>query len=151
MKRPPVVRVNRVSLCAGRLRRRDVERAARAAARERPGRLGWVSVTFVSPREVAALNRRYLGRRGRTDVIAFPLGRRGEPGVGDVYICPAVARAAARRYGVPLREELLRLVIHGTLHCLGYDHPERPERERSPFFRRQERIVAGLSGARTTR
>ena len=152
MTRAPAVRVSRVSLCRGRVTAGDVTRAARRAARERPGRLQSVSVTFVTPREIAALNRRYLGRRGRTDVIAFPLGGdggRGTPRVGDVYICPEVARASARRFGVTIREELLRLVVHGTLHCLGYEHPEGRTRERSPFFRRQERIVAALRRRRT--
>lgn len=150
MTRPLDVEVARVSLAGAGLRRRDVARAVRATARERPGRLASVSVTFVRPPEIAALNRRYLGRTGRTDVLAFPLeGGEGTSGVGDVYICPQVARASARRYAVPIREELLRLVVHGTLHCLGYEHPEGGDRERSPFFQRQERIVAALTGRRT--
>lgn len=150
MTRAPAVRVSRVSLCRGRVSRADVTRAARRAARERPGGLESVSVTFVTAREMATLNRRYLGRRGRTDVIAFRLGGgAGTPRVGDVYICPEVARESARRYGATIREELLRLVVHGTLHGLGYDHPEGRERDQSPFFRRQERIVVALRRRRT--
>jgi probable rRNA maturation factor len=42
---------------------------------------------------------------------------------------------------VSLRQELVRLVIHGTLHALGYDHPEGDHRIRSPMWRRQERYV----------
>jgi ssRNA-specific RNase YbeY (16S rRNA maturation enzyme) len=37
---------------------------------------------------------------------------------------------------------LLRLVVHGTLHVLGWDHPDGPERERAPMWRRQERLLA---------
>ncbi len=44
---------------------------------------------------------------------------------------------------MPLREELIRLVVHGTLHALGRTHPEGEGRTRSPMWRRQERYVGG--------
>jgi probable rRNA maturation factor len=43
---------------------------------------------------------------------------------------------------VSSQEELLRLVVHGTLHTLGYDHPEGATRTTSPMWRKQERILA---------
>ncbi|MBI4512911.1 MAG: rRNA maturation RNase YbeY [Gemmatimonadetes bacterium] len=138
------VSANRVSLCRGRLTRREVRRAVHAAFRARRARPFPVSVTFVSRREIAALNRRFLGRRGATDVIAFTLRMPGGGRAGDMYICPDVAHDSARRFGVALRQELLRLVVHGTLHVLGYDHPEGRGHERSGFFRAQERIVTDL-------
>jgi rRNA maturation RNase YbeY len=99
-----------------------------------------------------ALNRKHLKRSGATDVIAFGFSRVGAKGpvVGDVYIAPDVARASARENGVSLREELARLLVHGTLHVLGYDHPEGDRRTRSAMWRRQERLVARLmrAGAR---
>ena len=54
---------------------------------------------------------------------------------------PAVARANARRLGVGIREELVRLVVHGVLHALGHDHPEGEARFRSPMWLRQEALV----------
>jgi probable rRNA maturation factor len=99
---------------------------------------------------MAALNRKHLRRAGATDVIAFgfaPAGR-GGPVVGDVYIAPAVARAQAERLGVPVREELARLIVHGTLHVLGHDHPEGGGRTRSAMWRRQETLLARLRRAR---
>jgi probable rRNA maturation factor len=65
--------------------------------------------------------------------------------VGDVYICPWVAAREAKAAGVPLREELIRLVIHGTLHALGRTHPEGPGRTRSAMWRRQERYLGALA------
>jgi probable rRNA maturation factor len=65
--------------------------------------------------------------------------------MGDVYVCPWVAARQARAHGVSLREELVRLVIHGTLHALGRDHPEGPDRIRSAMWRRQERYVEALT------
>jgi probable rRNA maturation factor len=46
------------------------------------------------------------------------------------------------RQGVSAQEELLRLVVHGTLHVLGHDHPESDARTKSPMWRKQERILA---------
>ena len=103
-----------------------------------------LSITFVGRAAMSELNRRYLGHRGPTDVISFGLGRHGGKGpvVGDIYICPEIARANAKRQGVSSQEELLRLVVHGTLHTLGYDHPEGATRTESKMWRRQERILA---------
>jgi probable rRNA maturation factor len=123
-----------------------VSRAAAAAlARQvlRAERVGdaVLSVAFVGRRRIRTLNRRYLRRDHETDVIAFTLS--GAPGVvvGDVYVAPEVAARAARRYGVPLREEVLRLVVHGVLHVLGYDHPDGASRTRAPMWALQERLL----------
>ena len=62
--------------------------------------------------------------------------------VGDVYVCVPVARAQAGRFGTTPNDELRRLVVHGVLHVLGYDHPGGEERVRSAMWRRQERYVA---------
>ena len=106
-----------------------------------------LSITFVGSAAMSELNRRYLGHRGPTDVISFALGRQGRQGrrgpvVGDIYVCPEIARANARRQGVSSQEELLRLVVHGTLHALGYDHPDGTMRTDSSMWRKQERILA---------
>lgn len=103
-----------------------------------------VSVAFVGRSAIAQMNFDYLGHRGATDVISFGMGRAMPtlPAVGDIYICPDVARANARRLGVPVREELSRLVVHGTLHVAGAEHPAGHDRIDSPMWRKQERIVA---------
>src|SRR5688572_23932974 len=103
-----------------------------------------VSITFLGRRPMAALNRRHLGHRGATDVISFGFSestRRG-PVIADIYIAPDVARANAQRHGVGVREELARLVVHGLLHVLGYDHADDDSRVMSPMWRRQERLLA---------
>jgi probable rRNA maturation factor len=101
-----------------------------------------VSVTLVTNRRIAELNALHLTHRGPTDVISFAFSReRGGPLVADIYIAPAVARENARRLGVGVREELVRLVVHGVLHALGHDHPEGEARLRSPMWRKQEALV----------
>lgn len=112
-----------------------------------------VSVAFVSKRSIAALNREHLGHRGPTDVISFGFDRPTPEGpvVGDIYIAPEVAKTNARVRGVPVREELTRLLVHGTLHVLGHDHPDDDRREGSAMWKRQERLVRTLSAKQVTR
>ncbi|MGB7211772.1 MAG: rRNA maturation RNase YbeY [Gemmatimonadales bacterium] len=115
-------------------------------AAERPRlALAQLSVTFLGPVRMQRLNRRHLRHDRPTDVIAFALRLPDDALVGDVYVCRAVAVRQARALGRSLREELIRLVIHGTLHVLGHDHPAGPARMRSAMWRRQELLVERLA------
>jgi probable rRNA maturation factor len=141
----------RIPLSAGRVRA-VAERVLRA---EGVGE-ALVSIAFVSPQAIARLNRTHLGHAGPTDVIAFafapaparPGPRRSPRGtsavLGDVYIAPAVARQNAERWGVGVRQELARLVVHGLLHVIGYVHPEGDNRVASPMWQRQEALIRKL-------
>jgi probable rRNA maturation factor len=104
-----------------------------------------VTVTFLGPTRMRALNREHLGHDRTTDVISFALPTPDGGLVGDVYVCRAVAASQAKALGVPLREELVRLVVHGTLHVLGHDHPAGAGRTRSAMWRKQERYVKRLA------
>ena len=105
-----------------------------------------ISVAFVGRAAIARINQKYLRHRGATDVISFGFASTGKRGavIGDIYICPDVARVNARAQGVAVREELLRLVVHGTLHVVGYDHPHGVDRMKSQMWRKQEKILARL-------
>lgn len=119
------------------LSRSRVADIARAALRAERVNDALVSIAFVSTRAIAKLNRRYLGHTGPTDVISFAFEK---PLVGDIYIAPEVAKRNAMRFGVGIREELTRLVIHGVLHVVGHDHPD-DARSASPMWKLQERLV----------
>jgi probable rRNA maturation factor len=106
---------------------------------------GLISVTFLGRDSMRRLNAAHKGHDRATDVLTFSLDGPSGQIVGDVYICPWVAQREARARGIPLRQELVRLVVHGTLHALGRDHPEGPERTRSAMWRRQERYVEALT------
>ena len=118
-----------------------------------------VELALLDASAMRRLNRRATGRRGLTDVLAFSLPQPDGRVLGDVYICPAAAERYARAQGSgdpkgrgreAIAEELVRLAVHGTLHVLGYDHPEGAGRMRSSMWRRQERYVRRLvrQGAR---
>ena len=102
-----------------------------------------VSITFVSTNRITALNRGHLNHPRPTDVISFGFARAHskDPVIGDIYIAPAVARANALTHAVPVREEIARLVVHGVLHVLGFDHPDGARRTRSTMWRRQEALL----------
>jgi len=81
-----------------------------------------VSLTLTGDPGIRDLNRRYLDRDRPTDVMAFPMSVwEGLSFVlGDVVVSVDTARLQARDWNRPFPEELTRLVIHGTLHLLGY-------------------------------
>jgi probable rRNA maturation factor len=98
--------------------RRVLSRAAGALGDE--GRE--VSVYFCGDRRMAGLNRRWRRRNRPTDVLAFPVGETGTRFLGDIVISVPYARRQARRRGESPSREMDRLLLHGYLHLLGYDH-----------------------------
>lgn len=100
---------------------------------------GELGVQFVGEHHVRLLNRDHLGDDHVTDVLAFPLEtvllRKGVPVrrepdpqddnprlLGDVVICLVQAARQAARAKLPLALEVALLLVHGTLHVVGYDH-----------------------------
>ena len=90
-------------------------RLARGTARE-------VSVVVCGDGRMRALNRRYRGKDRTTDVLSFPAGPAGGGFLGDLVISAPEARRQARRSGVPVAAAMEKLLLHGLLHLLGYDH-----------------------------
>ena len=92
---------------------------ARAIVR-REGWTGQIDVSLVDDRTIRRLNKSYRRKDRATDVLSFGYGEEGL--LGDVIISEETARRQAKAYGAPYQEELQRLVVHGVLHVLGYDH-----------------------------
>ena len=115
--------------------RRGLPRVDRRRLRSRAARLlrelgcarSELSIALVDDATIAGLNTRYRGRARPTDVLSFSLvdgahaDRRGRL-LGDVVVSLETAESQARRGRRSLDDEVLRLVIHGTLHLLGHDH-----------------------------
>ena len=81
------------------------------------------AVSFVNEGEMRELNRSFRGRDAPTDVLSFP-GQTTEEGchLGDVAVSVCTARLQAKRAGRSSYREVQTLLLHGVLHCLGYDH-----------------------------
>jgi len=126
--------------------------AARAGAAE-------LSLVLVSDRRMRALNRRYRKKDRPTDVLAFPLLERGQIYfsrrkinlspvlLGDVVISMPTAKRQAAALGHSLRDEMARLLVHGVLHLLGYDH-ERSERDALRMARQEKAILHAVRDER---
>lgn len=121
-----------------------LRRAARAALDHDAVADAELSVTLLDDDAMRDLNRDWLGHDRATDVIAFPLEAGDAAPLGDVYIGVERAIAQAAEVGVSTREELVRLVVHGTLHVLGHDHADGPERQNGAMWRIQETLVTRI-------
>ena len=114
-----------------------------------------LSVLCVDTDYMSSLHERWMGEKGPTDVLAFPMDELDtarpddpEPGpalLGDVVLCPAVAVRQARAAGHSMDDELVLLATHGVLHLLGYDHME-PEEEKE-MFGLQQKLLEGWKAA----
>ncbi len=122
--------------------------------------LAELSVLLVDVAAMTALHERWMGEPGPTDVMAFPMDELGSPRddeddepeptlLGDVVLCPEVARRQARRAGHSPEDEMHLLCTHGVLHLLGYDHAE-PDEERE-MFSLQARLLDAWREARRER
>jgi len=123
----------------------QLKRWARSAlARSAHGEL---TLRIVGRTESAALNERYRGKQGPTNVLSFqgepPGGRSADllP-IGDVVICAAVVAREAREQGKTLTAHWAHLVIHGTLHLQGFDH-ENP-RDATVMEARERSLLSDL-------
>ena len=108
----------------------SLRRWARLAAGDRPGELG---IRVVGSRESRALNQRWRGRAKPTNVLSFPAspalaGRQ----IGDLVVCAPLVAREAREQGKPIASHWAHMIVHGTLHLLGFDH------ERSADAKRME-------------
>lgn len=108
-----------------------------------------VSVVFSSDEFIAHLNKEYRGIDGPTDVLSFALSEGEEPEafeaegmpelLGDIVVSLDTAAAQAQSVSRTLREEVVFLLIHGTLHLLGYDHDTAPKE--AVMWKRQDEIL----------
>jgi len=89
---------------------------------------GPVNIILCSDRFLKEYNRRFLNHDYFTDVITFDLSDKQSYLSGDIYISLDRIRENARQYHVTLREELLRVMIHGILHLVGMDDQNKEQR-----------------------
>ena len=106
-----------------------------------------LSVLLVTEGHMQKLNARFAGDDHPTDVLAFPMMEDDEGPVilGDVVVCPAIAQRNAAKVSHPLTRELDVLLVHGTLHLLGYDH--QASADRSKMEGRMREILEGFERA----
>jgi Predicted metal-dependent hydrolase len=104
-----------------------------------------LSIVLVSDAQIKRLNKLYRNKDKPTDVLSFPIGEKVEDWLilGDIVISVDTARRQAQELGHSLEEELKRLLVHGLVHLLGYDHELGGEEEKK-FFELEEFVLKGL-------
>jgi probable rRNA maturation factor len=146
-----VVRVSVVEPFASSLSEARLESVARRVLEGEGVDAAELSVTVTDDETVRSLNREYAGEDAVTDVLSFSQ-REGEefatpPGgaspLGEVIIAYPQAAQQAGEQEQSVDEEVARLLVHGILHLLGYDHAQ-PEEERR--MRAREEELVGASG-----
>ena len=116
--------------------RRRIRGAIRAILKDAGCRHGEVSVAVVDDAAIAKLHQEFLDDPTPTDVLSFLLERSAEFVEGEVVVSAETARANAPRYRSTPSDELLRYIIHGTLHLVGHD--DRTPRQRAAMRRRED-------------
>lgn len=117
-----------------RMRSQPIAKYVRRVLRKAKQRKARVSVIFVDSRLMRRLNRNYLSHDYGTDILSFCLEKKGTL-EGEIYINLDRARQQAMVYKATFPQEVARLVIHGTLHLVGYDDRGRTK---AAIMRREE-------------
>jgi probable rRNA maturation factor len=120
--------------------RRGIRRRVRAIVRDAGIAGAHISVAVVDDAAIAKLHDQFLNDPDPTDVLSFLLERSANTLEGDVVVSAETAKTCAPRYGCTPEEELLRYVIHGVLHLVGYD--DTAPRKRAAMKRREEEYLA---------
>ena len=112
-----------------------------------------LSILLVDDDEIRQLNRQYLSRDHPTNVLSFAMGEGEDKDLhpyllGDVVISTETAQRETVQRDITLREEMARLLVHGILHLLGYEH-ERVPNEAAKMQAKESEILASLGVAGT--
>lgn len=110
-----------------------VGQVARAVLKGEKKKSADVSIVLTDNKKIRHINKQYLSHDYNTDVISFTLEEKPAL-VGEIYISVEQATLQAKEYGVSLRNEILRLAAHGTLHIAGYEDYSLEERNNMHKF-----------------
>ena len=114
-----------------RISRKEIEKLVNKILRSE-GTSFSLDIIFVDDSFMKKINQKFTRRRKTTDVLSFGMKEGKDMGVdypslGDIYISLDQAKRQAKEYRVSLKEETARLVVHGLLHLLGYDHKNKSQ------------------------
>ena len=102
-----------------------------------------LSIAFVSPEEIHKLNQQYRKKDKPTDVLSFEKVSDFKDECAEVIICPHYVREHKEDPNTPLKKELTKMLIHGLLHVLGYDH-EISKAEEEKMFSKQDYYLSKI-------
>jgi len=100
-----------------------------------------INIVFVDEKEMQRLNKEYRNVDDVTDVLSFNLDAEGF--LGEIYICPKYVKKTVENY----EEEIIRLIVHGILHLLGFEHKTKLDdisKQKEDMFVKQEEILENI-------
>jgi len=101
---------------------------------------GEVEINLVGDKLIRELNKNYRGKDQTTDVLSFAWREAGDKeNLGQIFISYPQIKRQAKEYGVPVKQEFTRMLAHGVLHLVGFDHLK--EKDAKKMFTLQEKIV----------
>ncbi|MCC6932764.1 MAG: rRNA maturation RNase YbeY [Deltaproteobacteria bacterium] len=108
-----------------------------------------LSIVFCNDKEIAVLNKQYRNKAKATDVLSFSLRENSKDSMisyilGDIVISVDSAKRQAREKKLSAKEELLRLLIHGFLHLLGYDHENVSIKKARAMQKKEDELLNSL-------
>ncbi|MDD2807952.1 MAG: rRNA maturation RNase YbeY [Patescibacteria group bacterium] len=106
---------------------------------------GLVEINIISDAEMRQINKQYRGKNKVTDVLSFAWQEDkivASNFLGQIYICLPQIKRQAKEYGVTAQEEFKRMLTHGLLHLIGYDHQVKSDEKK--MFTLQNKILLGL-------
>jgi|SRR5690606_10647579 len=126
-----------------------VKRWIKAAIASEGFKVGEISVVLCSDTYLLAINKQYLRHDTYTDIVTFDNSEQDDTIAGDIFISVDRIQENALKFGVPERDELHRVIIHGILHLCGYGDKKKEDKirmtEKEDFYLSQ-RVPAGLLG-----
>lgn len=105
-----------------KIEKKFLEKVAQAAFSYFEKRTGKLEFAFVTSEEIKRLNNVYRGKNKATDVLSFILEE--EPLLAQIFICYNISSKQAKLHNKKQSEEVAHLLVHGILHCYGYDHEQ---------------------------
>lgn len=113
-----------------------------------------ISIAFLGPGRMRKLNKKYRKSNRVTDVLSFceievpfekfKIGRaKKHQGLGEIVICPREVKKNAKRFKTEYNKEMTKMLIHGTLHLLGYSH-EKTEAEATKMEKKEEKYLNSI-------
>jgi len=116
--------------------------------KQRKSKKAQVSIHFIGDTRMRRMNLLYRGRDTSTDVLSFGLENdargktREATDFGDIFVCVPYVKRQSKRFNVSYKEEAYRMIIHGVLHLLGYDHQK--QKDAAKMFALQEKYLASV-------
>ncbi len=121
------------------LTKKEIETVIAILRKEFNFRVKALEINFIKRAELRNINISFLNHHYDTDIITFDYRDGGKMVDGEILISIDDAHENAKKFSVPVKNELVRLIIHGILHLMGYD--DQTDSKRKTMFVKQEKLL----------